>query len=122
MTEIISTGLRDGQPFTITTQIDDTEIERRRTAAEARRAARQPAPILPGLTLVRRLTDAEYTAILNAAAVALAAGDAQLSRWIDELRVNGEVDLSSEQAQAAKAALVLVGLLTQERADALFAA
>jgi hypothetical protein len=40
------TGLRDGEPYTIEIDVDEAEIERRRLAAEARRAARD-APAEP---------------------------------------------------------------------------
>jgi len=71
---------------------------------------------VPGLTFLRRLTLPEYTAI-----IAAAGSNAQLSLWIDMLRVNGEVDVRGVDALAAKAALVGAGLLTSERANIIFA-
>jgi hypothetical protein len=41
------TGLRDGEPFTILVDVDEAEIERRRQAALARRAARDAPAAAP---------------------------------------------------------------------------
>lgn len=67
-----------------------------------------------GVTFLGRVTDAEYSAITGSAVV-------QVQRWIEMLRLRGEIDVASDEAQAAKAGLVAAGLLTQERADAIFA-
>lgn len=92
--------------------------------AAARRAAREarlPKPPLAGLDFINRLTDAEYSGIIGAAAAMLQAGDPRLARWIDMLRVNGTIRLDGADAIAAKAALVAGGLLVQARADLIFA-
>ena len=78
--------------------------------------------MLDGLVFLARLSDSEYTNIVAAANSALAQGNGQLSRWIDMLRLRGEIDLAGDAARAAKASLVASGLLTQARADAIFSA
>lgn len=77
-----------------------------------------PAPktVFDGAEFLARLTDAEYGAILAASAKS-----AQLARWLDIFRLRGEIDVTGATAQAAKAGLVAAGLLTQERADVIFA-
>lgn len=81
------------------------------------------SPYLPMFTLLGRLTIAEYTAIRQAAAAQLAAGSGQLEQWLDMARTapNG-VNLTDAVTIAAKASIVGAGLLTQARADAVFAA
>ena len=75
-----------------------------------------PRHVVDGVTFLSRIADAEMMAIL-------AAGDsnAQIRRWIEQLRMLGEIDLDGTTAQAAKAGLVGAGLLTQERANIIFA-
>lgn len=80
----------------------------------------QPAP-LDGLTFLARLSPQEYATIIVTAHELLTQGNGQLSFWIDMLRLRGSIDLSGADAQGAKAALVAGSLLTQERADAIFA-
>lgn len=99
------------------TPLSAEEVAARRAAREAR----LPKPPLAGLDFINRLTDAEYSGIIGAADAMLRAGDPKLSRWIDMLRVNGTIRLDGADAVAAKAALVQGGLLTQERADVIFA-
>lgn len=74
-----------------------------------------------GLVFLARLSDAEYAAILGASQQGLAGGQPQLVRWIDMLRLAGQINLQGDDALAAKAAVVAAGLLTQERADEVFA-
>lgn len=69
-----------------------------------------------GGVFLERVTDAEYAAV-----TAAAVGSVQLQRWLDQLRMLGYVDVASASAVAAKAGLVSAGLLTQDRADAIFA-
>lgn len=88
------------------------------TAWQAARVAMQPP--LAGDVFLSRLTDAEYIAIKAAAATQEAAGNAQLSRWIETLRATNSINLASNEAQAAKAAFVRDDLLTPERADIVF--
>lgn len=73
--------------------------------------------IFDGAEFLARLTDAEYGAILAASAQSV-----QLARWLDIFRLRGEIDVTGTTALAAKAGLVAAGLLTQERADVIFAA
>jgi len=81
----------------------------------------RPAPPLLGTVILSRVTDAEYAGVLAAAQAQLATGNAQLQRWLDILRINGTVDLASPDTQTAKTALVSAHLLTQARADIIFA-
>lgn len=89
-------------------------------ARKKQREAAEPKRV-DGLTFLARFTAAEYAAVILAAQQTLAAGNAQLSLWVDMLRVNGAIDLNGEAAQAAKARLVEAGLLTRERAELIFA-
>lgn len=77
--------------------------------------AAQPS-IIPGADFIARVTDAEYLAI-----TAAGRSNGQIGKWIELLRMRGEIDVTSETALAAKAGLVAAGLLTQARADAVFA-
>jgi hypothetical protein len=82
-----------------------------------------PPAYVPAATLLSRLTAAEYTAIRQAAAAQLAAGDGGLERWLDMARTAiAGVDLNDPATVAAKAALVSGKLLAQARADAVFSA
>jgi hypothetical protein len=63
-----------------------------------------------------RLTEAERAAILVARRA-----DAALDDWITLAAAEGEIVLGSATTEAAKAALVAAGLLTAERAAAVFA-
>jgi hypothetical protein len=72
--------------------------------------------VVDGVTFLARVADAEYQAI-----AAAAQSNVQIMRWIEMLRLRGEIDVNSATAQAAKAGLVAGGLLTQPRADTVFA-
>lgn len=72
--------------------------------------------IIEGTVFLARVTDAEYQAV-----TAAAASNAQLARWIEDVRLTNIVDIASDAAQQAKAALVAAGLLTAPRADIVFA-
>lgn len=81
-------------------------------------AANPPPPepaFVEGAAFMARFTDDEY-----AAARALEATNPQVARWLDTLRVRGEIDVNGRTAQAAKASLVALGVLTQARADETF--
>ena len=77
-----------------------------------------PAPrrVVDGVSFLARVTDQEMAAVLAAAAQNI-----QIARWVEQLRMLGEIDLDGATAQAAKAGLVAAGLLTAERADIVFA-
>jgi hypothetical protein len=75
---------------------------------------------VPATVLLARIAP-EYAAIRKAAADALEAGHGQLMMWIDTLTAQGGCDLEADNTKAAKAALLSAGLLTQQRADAVFA-
>lgn len=72
--------------------------------------------LFDGAEFLARLTDAEYGAILSASAQSI-----QLARWLDILRLRGEIDVTGSTARAAKSGLVKGGLLTSDRADVIFA-
>lgn len=72
--------------------------------------------IVDGVAFVTRLTDDEYAAILEAAQANI-----QVARWIDLLRLRGEIDLGGATAQAVKSGLVALGLIAEQRADQIFA-
>jgi len=75
-----------------------------------------PEAIVDGLIFLSRVTDDEYAAI-----TAAGRSNASIGRWIDMFRLLGYVDVNGTTAQTAKAGLVSAGLLTQERADVIFA-
>lgn len=75
-----------------------------------------PNSRVDGVTFLGRVQDAEYAAI-----VAAAASNVQLARWIDQIRILGYVNVASDAAVAAKAALVAANLLTGDRAAIIFA-
>lgn len=68
-----------------------------------------------GADFLSRLTNDEYAAIT-------ASSNIQVRRWLDIFRLRGEIDVSGATAQAAKAGLVAMGLLTAKRADEIFSA
>lgn len=76
--------------------------------------APSPKTVFDGATFMSRVTDDEYAAIT-------ASENIQVRRWLDTFRLRGEIDVTGATAQAAKAGLVALGLLTQERADIVFA-
>jgi hypothetical protein len=65
---------------------------------------------------IRRFTTDEMAAIEAAASVS-----EQLGAWLVRVETEQFVWLGSNEAQIGKAALVAAGLLTQERADVIFA-
>jgi hypothetical protein len=71
-----------------------------------------PKPI-DGAAFLARVTDEEYAAII-------ASDNVQVRRWLDIFRLRGEIDVNGSTAQAAKAGLVALGLLTQARAEEIF--
>lgn len=75
---------------------------------------------LPATVLLNRIAP-EYAAVRKAAADALQAGNGQLMLWIDTLTAQSGCTLNAPATLAAKAALVQANLLTQQRADAVFA-
>ena len=76
--------------------------------------APQPKTVFDGASFMARVTDDEYAAIT-------ASENIQVRRWLETFRLRGEIDVAGATAQAAKAGLVALGLLTQERADVVFA-
>jgi hypothetical protein len=81
-----------------------------------------PPIVLDGSTFLGRLTDAEYAAIVGAAQTALAAGNGQIARWLELVRMQSGVNLGSEQVTAAKAWLTSAGIMTADRVAVVFAA
>jgi len=74
---------------------------------------------VPTSVILGRLTEPEYTAIMQAASSQLAAGNGQLAHWLDMARTSTPpgVSLHKKATVDAKAALVAAGLLTAARAD-----
>lgn len=73
--------------------------------------------IVSGLDVLNRLTSDEYAALRAAEA----ANPATMGRWLDALRVNGQINLFGYTAEAARTGLVQAGLLSVERAAIVFA-
>lgn len=79
-----------------------------------------PPPIVKsvfdGAEFLTRISLQEYTTIIEAAKVS-----PELAYWLDVFRLRGEINVLSEDALTAKALLVQAQLLSQERADEVFA-
>lgn len=75
-----------------------------------------PPPVINGADFLARVTDDEYAAVISAANA-----NPMLGRWLDILRMRGSIDVSSEATQRAKAYLIAQYVLTQGRADEIFA-
>lgn len=83
--------------------------------------AAPPAPrLLATSVMLSRLTDAELLGIEQATAAGVAGGSVQLARWLEGARARAQIDLDDPASVAAKAGLVALSLLTQERADVIF--
>ena len=80
-----------------------------------------PSTKVDGLTFLKRLTPEEYAAVVTAADQALATGNPQLAMWLDMVRVNAGVDVAGPDATQARAFLVAAKLLTEARAERVFA-
>lgn len=83
-----------------------------------------PAPAVTTVgttTLLSRLTGAEQVAIYKAANTAMANGNAMYMFWLTAVNTRGFVDLLDPATATVKAAIVTAGLLSQSRADAVFA-
>lgn len=76
----------------------------------------EPQPnIVDGTTFLGRVTNEEYLTVVEAGRT-----NGQVGKWLELLRLRGEIDLNGATAKAAKAGLVALGLLTQRRADEIF--
>jgi hypothetical protein len=71
--------------------------------------------MIDGADFLARVTDEEYQAIIAATGTSV-----QIARWVELLRLRGQIDVSGTTAQAAKTGLVAAGLLSQRRANAIF--
>lgn len=84
-----------------------------------------PAPPIPTVvsnsTLIGRLTGVEQVAIYKAANTAMVNGNASYMLWLTASNARGTIDLADPATIAVKAAIVTAGLLSQARADAVFA-
>lgn len=69
--------------------------------------------VIEGAAFLSRVTDEEYETITSSTNI-------QVRRWLEIFRLRGQVDVAGTTAQAAKAGLVSLGLLTQIRADEIF--
>lgn len=118
--------LTPGQPFSLNGEkfadnwlanaAPDALIAKGVTVTDVADPVAAASSIVQGPAFLARVQDAEL-AIIEAAAVQ----NAQLQRWMEDLRLKGIVDVVSAEAVAAKAALVAAKLLTQDRADLIFA-
>lgn len=79
-----------------------------------------PATFIPFQTFLARLTDVEYTNIKKAIASQITAGNATVARWYDKVS-NGGISTTDPSTAIVKAQAVSAGLLTQARADIVFA-
>lgn len=111
---------RNGSLATVGKEEGAPRIQIDETVANAWLATNPLPNMIDWATFQKRLTDAEYASIWNAAQAQIQAGTPALLRWINEGISVGEVNLNSVDALAAKAALVADNLLTQERADTVF--
>lgn len=93
--------------------------------AQAQAAVAVPPPpptFLPTATVLGRMTLAEYTGIMQAAASQLAAGNGQLAQWLDLARTSqAGINPADPTTVAAIAALEGGGLLTSARVAVIFA-
>jgi hypothetical protein len=72
-------------------------------------------------TIISRLTDLEYTGVKKAIAAQVQANNATVPRWYDLAQGKLTIDLNDSMTITIKGLLVSSGLLTQARADAVFA-
>jgi hypothetical protein len=79
-----------------------------------------PATFIPYQTFLARLTDAEYIAIKRAIATQITSGNATVARWYDKVSNSG-VHLLDASTATVKTMAVSAGLLTQARAEIVFA-
>jgi hypothetical protein len=79
-----------------------------------------PGTFIPYPIFLARLTDAEYIAIKRAIATQITNGNAAVARWYDKVS-NGGISTTDPSTPIVKAMAVSAGLLTQERADIVFA-
>jgi hypothetical protein len=77
-------------------------------------ADRPKRSVFDGAYFLSRVTNDEYAAITESTNV-------QVRRWLDVFRLIGEIDVNGTTAQAAKAGLVALGLITKDRAEVIFA-
>ena len=70
---------------------------------------------------IAKWLDAEYALLMQRRATAIGAGNVTLVRQWDIVFARGEVDLNSPAAVNFKASIVSAGILTQARADFIFA-
>lgn len=75
-----------------------------------------PKTVFDGADFLLRLTLDEYEAIIDAAKTNI-----KLARWLDIFRLRGIIDVTGSTALDAKDGLIEAGLLSQERADEIFA-
>lgn len=78
--------------------------------------AAEPLPVattIDGPTFLARVSDAEIAAITSSS-------NAQVRRWVELLRLRGDVEVDGATAIAAKGGLVALGLLSAARAEEIF--
>lgn len=113
-----ATVVRDGEIIQIITpNFTPAELAAMETAAASRKAARV---VVDSYDLIQRFTDAEYLALYSAMNVQMANSTSQLSRWLDQLRMKGAININAARHQNIKTRLVELGVLTAARANAIF--
>src|SRR5437588_8385445 len=105
MTTITSTGIRDGQPHTITATIDDAEIARRKAAGKARRNPVQTT--ISTSDFFDRFTPDEHAAVWTAATA-----NAAIGVGLTQGLAMGRIDLTSAVLKAWMDGLVAAGAIT----------
>lgn len=73
--------------------------------------------IIDGSALFDRLTDQEYSAMMDAAI-----DDVPLARWLERIRIKGNVNLADDSCAKAKDAMIAAAVFDKDRADVIFAA
>lgn len=76
--------------------------------------------ILQSDDFISRFTNAEYRTLLQNRAAVANNGNAGTHKDWDTLISRGQFNLTNQKAQKVKADLVVMGVLTQERADEIF--
>lgn len=75
-----------------------------------------PNTILKATTILSRLNNVEYVAL-----VSTLSPNTGVSRWLDAMRINGQIDMADSAHQAMKAQLVSIGILINTaRANVVF--
>jgi hypothetical protein len=99
----------------------DPEVAAAIVAGQVLPADPAPPNVIPFAAFLARWTDPEYALLMQRRATAIGAGNVTLVRQWDMAMAAGIVDLGTPAASSFKAALVTATILSQARADAIFA-